>query len=173
MRICFVVRSLFTQIPTYTTTHLAFEAYRRGHEVVYTTLNSFSCTDDMRVLATGLSFDGLEVTNRFDFVRVLQSNLAPKKEVCLSDFDVVFLRYNPNESDMEKEKGRNPSIEFGRLLKLQGVTVVNDPGGLTKAASKMYLSSFPSEIRAQTLITRSTVKIKDFLNSNCFGYPER
>lgn len=163
MKVCFVVRSLFSQIPSYTTTHLAFEAYRRGHEVVYTTLNSFSCTDDMRVLATGVSFEDLEISNRFEWAKILQSGLAPKREVCLSDFDVVFLRYNPNEMDGEKERGKNPSIEFGRLLKLQGVMVVNDPGGLTKAASKMYLSSFPSDIRAQTLITRSTIKIKDFL----------
>jgi glutathione synthase len=163
MKICFVVRSLFSQIPTYTTTHLAFEAHRRGHEVVYTTVNSFSCTDDMRVHATGVSFEGLEFFHRLDFLRALQSGLAQKKEVCLSDFDVVFLRYNPNESETEKEKGKNPAIEFGRLLKLHGVMVANDPGGLTKAASKMYLSSFPSEIRAQTLITRSTVKIKSFL----------
>jgi len=163
MKVCFVVRSLFTQVATYTTTHLAFEAYRRGHEVVYTTLNSFSCTDDMRVLATGVSFDGLDISNRSEWVKLLQSGLAPKREVCLSDFDVVFLRYNPNETDGDKERGKNPSIEFGRLLKLQGVKVLNDPGGLTKAASKMYLSAFPSDIRAQTLITRSTVKIKDFL----------
>lgn len=165
MKICFVVRSLFSQISTYTTTHLAYEAHRRGHEVVYTTMNSFSCTDDMRVLATGVSFEGLELFHRQDFLRALQSGLALKKEVCLSDFDVVFLRYNPNETETEKEKGKNPSIEFGRLLKLQGVMVVNDPGGLSKAASKMYLSAFPSEIRAQTLITRSTVKIKAFLKA--------
>jgi len=163
MKICFVVRSLFSQVPSYTTTHLAFEAYRRGHEVVYTTLNSFSCTDEMKVLATGASFSHVSVSNRFDFVRALLSGQAEKKEVVLSDFDVVFLRYNPNETETEKEKGRNPSVEFGRLLKLQGVMVVNDPGGLSKAASKMYLSSFSSEIRAQTLITRSTLKIKHFL----------
>ncbi|NBX91953.1 MAG: glutathione synthase [Proteobacteria bacterium] len=165
MKICFVVRSLFSQIPTYTTTHLAFEAHRRGHEVVYSTLNSFSCTDDMKVMATGVSFEGLSLPNRHEFLRAMHTGLAEKKELCLSDFDVLFLRYNPNESEMEKEKGKNPSIEFGRLLKLQGVMVVNDPGGLTKASSKMYLSSFPSDIRAKTLITRSSVKIKEFLKS--------
>ena len=118
MKICFVVRSLFSQVPSYTTTHLAFEAHRRGHEVVYTTLNSFSCTDDMKVLATGASFSGLQFSTRYEFLRALHSGEAEKKEVCLSDFDVVFLRYNPNETEMEKEKGRNPSIEFGRILKL-------------------------------------------------------
>jgi len=43
------------------------------------------------------------------------------------------------------------------------VMVVNDPYGLSRAASKMYLSSFPAQIRAKTLITRSPVKIKEFL----------
>jgi len=163
MKICFVVRSLFSQVPTYTTTHLAFEAHRRGHEVVYTTLNSFSCTDDMKVLATRASFANLECSNRVEFLRALHSGVAEKKEVSLSEFDVVFLRYNPNESEMEKDRGRNPSVDFGRILKLQGVMVLNDPSGLSKASSKMYLSSFSPEIRAQTLITRSTLKIKNFL----------
>jgi len=163
VKICFVVRSFFTQTANYTTTHLSFEAHLQGHEVVYTTLNSFSCREDMKIFATVASFSNLECKNRFEFLRALQTGVAEKKEVCLSEFDIVFLRFNPHDSELEKDKGKSPAIEFGRLLKLQGVKVMNDPGGLTKAVSKMYLSSFPAEIRAQTLITRSAVKVKQFL----------
>lgn len=162
MKICFVVRSVYSQLLTYTTTHLAYEAYRRGHRVVYTTVNSFSYSDDRKVRATVVSPGYGPFESRREFLDALKGDLAEREEVCLSDFDVVFLRHNPNETG-EQDKSRNPAIEFGRLLKAHGVLVVNDPGGLTKAASKMYLSAFPPEIRAKTLITRSTVKIKEFL----------
>ncbi len=52
MKICFVVRSVYSQIATYTTTHLAFEAQRRGHTVAYTTVNSFSYGENGKLYAT-------------------------------------------------------------------------------------------------------------------------
>ena len=163
MKICFVVRSVYTQALTYTTAHLAYEAHRRGHRVVFTTINSFSYRDDNRVRATAVWPGDGPYETRAEFLDALQSDRAWREEVTLSDFDVVFLRYNANDSDGDRDKSRTPAIEFGRLLKMHGVMVVNDPVGLSRAASKMYLSSFPSEIRAKTLITRSTIKIKEFL----------
>ena len=163
MKICFVVRSVHNQLPNYTTTHLAFEAYRRGHKVVYTTVNSFSFSNDQAIRATGVSpsYSGLET--RQQFLDALQGEYAVREEVCLTKFDAVFLRYNPHEGESEKEKAKNPALEFGRLLKQAGVLVVNDPAGLSRAASKMYLCTLPPHIRAKTLITRSTHKIKEFL----------
>ncbi len=162
MKICFVVRSVHNQLPTYTTTHLAFEAYKRGHKVVYTTVNSFSYTNDQHIRATGISpaYAGLET--RQQFLDALQGGYAQREEVCLTKFDVVFLRYNPHEGDGES-RSKNPALEFGRLLKQNGVLVANDPAGLSRAASKMYLCTLPPDIRAKTLITRSTHKIKEFL----------
>ncbi len=142
---------------------LGFEAHRRGHKVCYTTVNSFSYSDDQKVIATVLFPPAGTFETRSQFLAALHSNQAVREEIILSDFDVVFLRYNPNESESEKDKSRNPAIEFGRLLRSHGALVVNDPLGLSRAASKMYLSSLPPEIRARTLITRSAVKVKEFL----------
>lgn len=162
MKICFVVRNVHSQVTTYSTTHLAYEAHQRGHRVVYATVNSFSYSDDARVRATVVSSGPGPFHSRSQFLEAMQGEQAEREEVTLSDFDVVFLRYNPNEAESERDR-KNPAIEFGRLLKGHGVLVVNDPGGLTKSSSKMYLSGFPEEIRAKTLITRSAVKIKDFI----------
>lgn len=163
MKICFVVRSVYSQVATYTTTHLAYEAHRRGHRVTYTTINSFSFADDNKVRATLVSPGDKPFGSRQEFLNALKGDEAHREEATLSDYDVVFLRYNPNETESEKEKNRNPAIEFGRLLKQHGVLVVNDPTGLSKASSKMYLSSFPPSIRARTLVTRSAYKIKEFI----------
>ncbi len=165
MKICFVVRSLHNQLMNYTTTHLAFEAYKRGHKVVYTTVNSLSYSDDHQIRATAVSPGYTGLQNRQQFLDALQGEHALREEVALSRFDVVFLRYNPHESETEKERAKNPALEFGRLLKQQGVLVVNDPAGLSKAASKMYLCTLPPEVRAKTVITRSTHKIKEFLRT--------
>lgn len=163
MKICFVVRSVYSQIVTYTTTHLAFEAQRRGHKVSYTTINSFSYGDDDKVYATVVHAGGEAYPNRASFLYGLKGEHAHREEVCLSDYDCVFLRYNPNESEADRDKSKWPALEFARILKMHGVLVVNDPSGLAKASSKMYLTSFPEEIRAKTLITRSPVKVKEFL----------
>ena len=163
MKICFVVRSVQNQLPNYTTTHLAYEAHRRGHKVVYTTINSFSYTDDQHIRATGISPAPVSFTTRHAFLDSLQGESSVRDEVILTKFDAVFLRYNPNEGEAEKDRLRNPAMEFGRLLKQHGVLVVNDPAGLARAASKMYLCTLPPEVRARTLITRSTHKIKEFL----------
>ena len=42
MRLCFVVNSVRTQRPTYTTAHLAFAAARRGHEVAFVSVDALS-----------------------------------------------------------------------------------------------------------------------------------
>lgn len=165
MKICFVVRSVYSQVATYTTTHLAYEAGLRGHTVAYTTVNSLSYGDDDKVYATVVIPGPGPYHHRTSFLNSLKGEHAQRMEVCLSEFDAVFLRYNPNENEAEKDKSRNPALEFGRLLKMHGVLVVNDPSGLAKAASKMYLTSFPEEIRAKTLITRSPVKVKAFLRA--------
>src|SRR3954464_859774 len=102
MKICFVVRSVYTQALTYTTTHLAYEAHRRGHKVVYTTVNSFSYSDDRRVRATVVSPGEGPYMSRTAFLDALQGEQSHREEVCLSDFDVVFLRYNPNELEADK-----------------------------------------------------------------------
>ncbi len=164
MKLCFVVRSPYSQVVTYTTTHLAYEAHKRGHKVYYTTINSLSYQDDDRVRATVVSPGNGHFASRDSFLEALQGESAKREEVCLSDFDAVFLRHNPNESEPSSDRGKSPIIEFGRLLKAHGVLVLNDPGGLSKAASKLYLTNFPPEIRARTLITRSPIKVKAFLH---------
>ena len=85
--------------------------------------------------------------------------------VRLNNFDVVFLRNNPRAGAREGEGADdfNPAIDFGRRLKGSGVLVVNDPDGLSRAGSKMYLAGFPVELRPKTVITRSVDRVRSFL----------
>lgn len=163
VRLCFIVNHVRTQRPTYTTMHLAFEAYRRGHDVRFVDVDGFSYGDDNQVQARAVRASSTAYGNTKEYCQATVAEGAPAEEVRLNDFDLVFLRNNP--AVMAKESGdrSNPAIDFGRRLKRSGVVVLNDPDGLLRAGSKMYLASFPEEIRPKTLISRNTDKIKEFL----------
>ena len=51
MRICFVLNNPSTQRATYTTVHLAFAAYRRGHDVAFASVDAFSQGEGSDIVA--------------------------------------------------------------------------------------------------------------------------
>ena len=96
-----------------------------------------------------------------DYARALASDEAVVEEDTLGGFDVVFLRYNPAREG-EARPGA-PLIDFGWRLRLAGTLVVNDPEGMRRAGSRMYLADFPADVRTRTLVSRSKVRLKAFL----------
>jgi glutathione synthase len=161
MRVCFVVNSVRTQRSSYTTVHLGFAAHRRGHDVAFVSVDHLS-HDGTHVWGALVRAKGERPRNTLAYVKGLRSSDASKELARLDDFDVVFLRNNPHVTGPEGD-GFNPAIEFGRRLKQSGVMVFNDPDGLVRAGSKMYLAGFPVEIRPRTLITRSVERVRAFL----------
>jgi glutathione synthase len=162
MRMCLVVNSVRSQKASYTSAHLACAAAARGHDVALVSV------DD-------LSHDGAGVTGRLvrprgltpgattaQLVAALGPALGSSELGSLEDFDVVLLRANPNAAGATAG-AFNPAVEFGRRLKRSRVLVWNDPEGLERAGSKMYLAGFPSELRPKTLITRSLGRVRSFL----------
>lgn len=163
MRICFVVNNPKTQRATYTTLRLAFEASRRGHDVRFMSVDAFSYGDDNHVLALVTRPPPADYDGPKSYCDALRGDGAAVEEARLNDFDVVFLRNNPAVGAQDAGDRFNPAIDFGRRLKRNGVTVLNDPDGLLRAGSKMYLAGFPEEIRPKTLISRNVEQIKEFL----------
>jgi glutathione synthase len=164
MRLCFVVNNVRTQRPTYTTVHLAFAAHRRGHDVAFAPVDGLSHGDDSVVLGAVVRPRPGRIKDAAAYAKALVAEGAPREDAKLNDFDVVFLRNNPHVGVAGADHDRfNPAIEFGRRLKQAGVLVVNDPDGLARAGSKMYLAGFPAEIRPKTLITRSFERVRGFL----------
>jgi glutathione synthase len=162
MRVCFVVNNVRTQRPTYTTLHLAFAAHRRGHDVAFVSVDGLSHGDDSVVLGDLVRPRPGRLKDPAAFAKALVADGASRADARLNDFDVVFLRNNPHVGGSEGDHF-NPAIEFGRRLKQSGVLVVNDPDGLARAGSKMYLAGFPAEIRPKTLISRSAERVRAFL----------
>lgn len=161
MRVCFLVPDLAAQQPTYAGVYLAWAAHRRGHDVRFVSVDDMSFLDDNSVLAVTTRARAGEYARPGDLLRALTSEEAVRDEEALSAFDVVFLRYNPLREGAEHPV--SPVLDFCWRLRLGGTLVVNDPEGLRRAGGRLYLSDLPADIRARTLISRSAVRLKEFL----------
>jgi glutathione synthase len=163
MRICFVVADVREQQPNYAGIYLALAAHRRGHDVRFVSVENLSFLDDNNVLATTTRVRAGDYTRTADYTAALASDEAVHEEDTLGSFDVVFLRYNP----IRESAGRpsSPLIDFGWRLRLAGTLVVNDPEGLRRAGSRMYLADFPADVRTKTMVSRSKRRLKEFLRA--------
>jgi len=160
MRVLFVVNNPRSLRPTYTTVYLAVAAQKRGHEVAFISVDDFAhereVTGRIVLPSPGPSGDSASM------LASLRTPAALREDVRLAEFDVVLLRNNPHLGDGHSVRV-NPAIELGRRLKDAGVMVLNDPDGLRRAGSKMYLAGFPAAIRPRTLITCSANRVRAFL----------
>ncbi|MGY0504452.1 glutathione synthetase [Luteimonas sp. e5] len=168
MMIAFFVNSIETEYPRYTTTVLAHEASRRGHEVCYLTPGDFvvSPDDTLEVHARIIPPAGKRGRSREEFFKRLKSAGKKSKRIPLSDIDVLMLRNDPSNDAGERPWAESVGVQFGRRAIEAGVLVLNDPDSLSLAINKLYFQSFPREVRADTLITRHPADIKAFAKAH-------
>lgn len=159
MKIAFVVADPISQRPSFTTTHLAHAAHRRGHEVGYVGADDLTLAPDNQVTGVVRRLEA-EPTDRRTLCDALAAARAQEED--LGSWDVVFLRFNPL-----REAGAQgaPAIDFGWRLRLGGVTVLNDPEGAQRAGGRMYLTGLPPEIRPRTLISSDPGQVKRFIKA--------
>jgi len=163
MRIGFLIGSLAAVQPTFGGVHLAWAAYRRGHEVCFVTADDLSFLDDGSIFATTLRVRAGDYGKASDFYRALVSSDAVREDEILSAFDVVMIRYNPLREPASSPP--SPMLDFCWRLRLGGTFVVNDPEGVARAWGRLYLSDLPAGMRARSLVSRSADQIKAFLRS--------
>ena len=163
MRICFVVADVRAQQATFTGIYLAWAAHRRGHDVRFVSVDDLSFLDDNNILAQTTRVRAGDYADPAAYAHALASEEAVVEEDALSIFDVVFLRYNPTREG-EGRPGA-PLIDFGWRLRLAGTLVINDPEGMRRAGSRMYLADFPADVRTRTLVSRSKTRLKAFLKA--------
>ncbi len=161
MRVCILVADVKTQQPTFGGIYLAHAAHRRKHDVRFASVDDLSFLDDNSVLATTTRARAGDYGKPTDYLRALASDEAVREEEALSNFDVVFLRYNPLREGATHPP--SPVIDVCWRLRLGGTLVINDPEGLRRAGGRMYLADLPAEIRARTLVSRSAERLKRFL----------
>ena len=163
MKLAFLVTDVPTEVDEYTTTRLARAAAQMGHDAWYVGVGDMTHTGGDGPLRARAHPVKLE---KGDDLASLMKRIkeADPRVVTLDDFDAVFIR-NESIDDLQDRPWASPlAIVFGEILKERGVTVVNDPTGLTRAVSKFYLEEFPQEVRPRSLITRDVEEIEAFVD---------
>ena len=87
----------------------------------------------------------------------------------VGEIDILFLRNDPSEDSADRPWAAQVGAIFGRLAAARGVTVLNDPDGLTRAQNKLYFQEFPASVRPETLISKSIEEIRSFIEAQKKG----
>lgn len=160
MKLGLVVNKLGSRTDVGQTTYrLAQNAALRGHEVYLTSAGGFCCESDGRIRARAVQAPQMPGVDVRKFIQAVADAAERPPWVDLSGLDVLLLRNNPA---VQTPWAQRASLHFGNLLVERGVIVLNDPGGLTRAANKLYLLSLPEQVRPLTLITRSFDRVRAF-----------
>ena len=162
MKIGFLVNDIKAEKVGFTTVRLACEAINRGHEVYYFGIGDLAYDSDEFVRARARTTPKAKYGSHTSYFKDLQGGKGTSMRITVDDLDVLMLRNVPSDDYIARPWATTAATEFGRLSMRRGVIVVNDPNGLSKASSKMYLQLFPEEVRPQTLITRDNKEIKAF-----------
>jgi glutathione synthase len=163
MRLGFLVNSVATEKPKYTTTRLALAAKRRGHEVWLMGVGDLSHTDSGIVMARARAPQDRAYRSLDSFLKDIQDEEETPELISVDELDVLMLRNDPAEDAAERPWAQASGVLFGQLAEAAGVLVVNDPVHLADALNKTYFQHFPDEVRPRTLISRTEEDIKDFV----------
>lgn len=161
MKLGFFVNEVGHEKPEYSTTRLALAAADRGHDVYYIGAGDFTYQPNNEVHVC--AYQGAAAKSREEFIDAVQS--SGRCHFNLADLDVLMLRNDPSEDLANRPWAAATHIVFGHTAQSLGVTVVNDPSGMARAANKLYLQEFPDAVRPKTLISRDEEEIKAFVQS--------
>jgi glutathione synthase len=162
MLIAFFVNDMEREFAGYTTTVLAHQAASRGHRVCYITPSDFVLNPDDTLSVHGRFLPSKKYQDRQDFFDTMNSAATKVRQVDMTEIDVLMLRSDPSLDAGSMPWAAEAGILFGREAAKRGVIVLNDPDSLGRAINKLYFQSFPTEARAETLITRHSDDIKAF-----------
>lgn len=167
MKIAFVVNDLERERPGYTTTLLAQEARRLGHDALHVPLGGFSIGPGDRVTLRGHPAPPAGDGDRAWFLDAIRE--APPVEVELEDVDVVWLRNDPADDADTRPWATHAGVVLGQIAASRGAHVVNDPFGLARALTKLYAEHYPEDIRPRTLVTRDAERLREFVHAQRSG----
>jgi glutathione synthase len=163
MRLGIIVNDIQTELAGYTTTHLAISATNLGHEVWYMSVADLAYEPDENAHGYARRVPDKKYRSGETYLATLRGKKAHSERISLDKLDVLLLRNDPANDVNTRPWARLAGINFARLAMRHGVIVLNDPNGLTQAINKMYLQTFPEEVRPRTLITRNREEIKQFI----------
>jgi glutathione synthase len=146
VRIGIVITRASSVDATWTTLALARAALERGHSVRIVERADFQVEPTGRVVARAWAFEP-PAPSPESLVDALRHRTGRRCFVDLARFDLLMLRSAPLSPDL---------LTFAQIARDLGVSVVNDPDGLVRVASKTWLAALPEVPTPSTLVTRSS-----------------
>ena len=165
MKVGFVVNSLETENPLYTTVQLAMAAHRMGHETWLVGVDDFSQQPDGSIAACARSAPGRTYKSPTAYLDKLRGDQGIEERILVDALDVVMLRNDPADDAVERPWAVTSGILFGQLMVARGTLVLNDPANLADAVNKTYFQHFPEAVRPATLISRDAGEISAFIDA--------
>ena len=166
MRIGFVVNSIATEKPEYTTTRLALAATRRGHETWLIGVDDFSHRPDGTVAAHARAAAGKKHSSvRAPTSRTCRATTGAPSRSASTSSTWSSCATTPPTTLVERPWAVTSGILFGQLSAARGTLVVNDPASLANAVNKTYFQHFPDVVRPRTLISRDPEDIAAFIDA--------
>lgn len=160
MKIGFVVNQTPKEHPQYTTTGLALQASKMGHDVYYIGMGDFAYLQNEEMGAHARKVPNKQFRTPKTMLEAVKE--AKKTLISSEDLDVLMLRNDPSLDFEKRQWAQYTGIVFGQLAQQRGVLVVNDPSTLADASNKMYFQYFPKSVRPETIITRNIEDIHAF-----------
>ncbi len=164
MRIGFVVNSIETEQPQYTTTRLAMTATKMGHEAWFIGVGDFAHRADGSVGASARSAKRRTYKSLESYLGSIQGDGGKHERIRVDDLDVVMMRSDPAADSTDRPWAVASGVLFGQLTTAKGTLVVNDPATLANAVNKTYFQHFPEAVRPRTLISRDAAELVDFVH---------
>jgi len=160
MKMAFLINDFQTLKHTQTTAMLICLAAQRYETFVFD-VKSFTFSYLDKLTAYGREVPAGEGTIQEKIQQVKQNSMCPYS---LESLDVLMIRVNPAR-DKENAWAHDVALNFCEILKNKGVLVLNDPLGLRKAASKLYITQLPEHLIPKTIVTRELQEVKAFMRS--------
>jgi glutathione synthase len=163
MKITFLVNDPTGIQPSQTTAMLIAAAVAQGHQVGVVGVGDLSCRSDGQpwgqVYAVPEGGAGLALAQLMAAIAQAAPQAAP-----LGDLDLLLIRTNPAR-DLQHAASHQTALALARLAQKQGVRVVNQPDGLIRAASKLYLLELPDFCRPLSLVSQQPQEILRFIQA--------
>lgn len=163
-----------------TTTYLIARLLARDRVVHVVESGSLYQDEQDRVLATGCwtiqpdDLDTCDVEALVPHLRKLAVDEAPLELSSPDAIELVLIRTNPARD--ARGWAHQNVLTFLEMVRDRGVRVVNDPTGLKKASTKLYLQEFSPVVRPRTMIARDLGALRGFIermNGPCVLKPLR
>ena len=165
MRIGFVVNSIATEEPQYTTTRLAMTATRMGHEAWLMGVGDFAHRPDGTIAADARTTRRARTTSRWRRTSAASKPTTASRIASASTSSTsLMMRSDPADDSNERPWAVPSGVLFGQLAVAKGTLVVNDPASLANALNKTYFQHFPEAVRPRTLISRDPAEITEFMH---------